>query len=95
VIQPSAFSHLLISPRIAFDENVVLSAHPSKSGSDWWYGTLVKNNQKGFFPSSYVTIIDQGPLLVNLTALSHCAFSHPTMNSLGCESVIYLRWWYR
>jgi hypothetical protein len=32
----------------------VLLANPSKSGGDWWYGTLVKSGKKGLFPKTYV-----------------------------------------
>ncbi|KAF8589690.1 hypothetical protein K439DRAFT_300209 [Ramaria rubella] len=39
---------------LSFDENVLIKAYPSKSGGDWWYGTLVKEGRSGFFPSTYV-----------------------------------------
>ncbi|TFY81602.1 hypothetical protein EWM64_g2415 [Hericium alpestre] len=39
---------------LSFGENLVLTAHPSKSGSDWWYGTLVRDGKSGFFPKTYV-----------------------------------------
>ncbi len=45
---------------VAFGENLIISAHPSKSGGDWWYGTLVSNGKRGFFPAGYVAVIDQG-----------------------------------
>ena len=45
---------------VAFVENLAIIAHPSKSGGDWWYGTLVQNGKKGFFPSSYVQIMEPG-----------------------------------
>ncbi|KAF8328868.1 uncharacterized protein EI90DRAFT_3125615 [Cantharellus anzutake] len=44
---------------LSFSENVVISAHPSKSGGDWWHGTLVSNGKRGFFPASYVVVIGQ------------------------------------
>ncbi|KAF8328838.1 Dbl homology domain-containing protein, partial [Cantharellus anzutake] len=44
---------------LSFSENVVISAHPSKSGDDWWHGTLVSNGKRGFFPASYVVVIEQ------------------------------------
>lgn len=46
----------------AFGENLIIHASPSKSGSDWWYGTVEKSGEKGFLPSSYVAVIDQGKL---------------------------------
>ncbi|EIN07872.1 hypothetical protein PUNSTDRAFT_103983 [Punctularia strigosozonata HHB-11173 SS5] len=39
---------------LSFGENLVLTAHPSKSGGDWWYGTLVRDGKSGFFPKTYV-----------------------------------------
>jgi actin cytoskeleton-regulatory complex protein PAN1 len=44
----------------AFGENLVLTAHPSKSGGDWWYGTLVRDGKSGFFPKSYVQEVETG-----------------------------------
>ncbi|KZT54344.1 hypothetical protein CALCODRAFT_456827 [Calocera cornea HHB12733] len=42
------------SEDLQFEENVVITAHPSKSGGDWWYGSIVKSGDEGFFPRSYV-----------------------------------------
>ncbi|KAI0333129.1 hypothetical protein GY45DRAFT_1320068 [Cubamyces sp. BRFM 1775] len=39
---------------LSFGENLILTAHPSKSGSDWWYGTIVRDGKSGFFPKTYV-----------------------------------------
>jgi Variant SH3 domain len=39
---------------LAFGENLVLLANPSKSGGDWWYGTVVRDGKSGFFPKTYV-----------------------------------------
>lgn len=44
----------------AFGENLILTAHPSKSGSDWWYGTLVRDGKSGFFPKTYVEQVTTG-----------------------------------
>ncbi|KAG8943721.1 hypothetical protein FRC04_002553 [Tulasnella sp. 424] len=44
---------------ISFRENQVILAHPSKSGDVWWYGSLVRGGPKGFFPNTYVQVIDQ------------------------------------
>ncbi|ELU37390.1 protein binding protein [Rhizoctonia solani AG-1 IA] len=35
---------------LSFPENLIIDAHPSKTGSDWWYGTTRKTGTKGFFP---------------------------------------------
>ena len=40
---------------LSFAENVVVLAHPAKDASSpWWYGTLVKSGEKGWFPHDYV-----------------------------------------
>ncbi len=51
--------HTLI-PFAAFGENLILNAHPSKSGTDWWYGTLLRDGSSGFFPKTYVQRIETG-----------------------------------
>ncbi|THG95777.1 hypothetical protein EW026_g5934 [Hermanssonia centrifuga] len=43
---------------ISFGENLILNAHPSKSGTDWWYGTLLRDGSSGFFPKTYVQRIE-------------------------------------
>lgn len=42
---------------LSFPENVVLTAHPSKSGGDWWYGASARDNKSGFFPRTYVEVV--------------------------------------
>ncbi|KAF9806131.1 hypothetical protein IEO21_08793 [Rhodonia placenta] len=44
---------------LSFAENLMLIAHPSKSGGEWWYGTLVRDGKSGFFPKTYVAQIEQ------------------------------------
>ncbi|KAG9114454.1 hypothetical protein FRC07_007636, partial [Ceratobasidium sp. 392] len=44
---------------LSFGENLMINAHPSKSGGDWWYGSLSKTGKKGFFPRSYVDVIEK------------------------------------
>ncbi|PIL33059.1 transporter [Ganoderma sinense ZZ0214-1] len=39
---------------ISFGENIILTAHPSKTGGDWWHGTAVQGGKTGFFPKTYV-----------------------------------------
>ncbi|KAF8638846.1 hypothetical protein AX17_001904 [Amanita inopinata Kibby_2008] len=41
---------------LSFGENVVLTAHPSKSGSDWWQGTLLNTQKSGLFPKTFVEV---------------------------------------
>ncbi|KAF9228917.1 hypothetical protein BS17DRAFT_772724 [Gyrodon lividus] len=50
---------------LSFAENMIIAAHPSKSGGDWWYGTMVKDGRSGFFPETYVQEVEQ----VHATAL--------------------------
>ena len=45
---------MILTIRLAFDRNQVVLANPSKSGGDWWYGSLVKGSAAGFFPNTYV-----------------------------------------
>lgn len=46
---------------LSFSANETLKAHPSKDkGSDWWYGTSLSTNQVGFFPRTYVEVIEEG-----------------------------------
>ena len=45
---------MILTIRLAFDRNQVVLANPSKSGGDWWYGSLVKGGAAGFFPNTYV-----------------------------------------
>jgi hypothetical protein len=46
---------------LSFSANETLKAHPSKDkGSDWWYGTSLSTNQIGFFPRTYVEVIEEG-----------------------------------
>ncbi|KAI6037316.1 Dbl homology domain-containing protein, partial [Pisolithus microcarpus] len=41
-----------------FGENVVIEAHPSKFGGDWWYGTTVNDGRSGFSPQPYVPVVE-------------------------------------
>ena len=46
---------------LCFKEDEVIKAYPHKdSYSDWWYGTSLSTNQAGFFPRTYVEVVDQG-----------------------------------
>ncbi|KAI8372990.1 uncharacterized protein BYT42DRAFT_578797 [Radiomyces spectabilis] len=45
---------------LSFGEDETLKAHPSKDkASDWWYGTSLTTNQVGFFPRTYVEVIEE------------------------------------
>ncbi|QRW00930.1 actin cytoskeleton-regulatory complex protein pan1 [Ceratobasidium sp. AG-Ba] len=44
---------------LSFAENMMIDAYPSKSGGDWWYGTISKTGKKGFFPRSYVDVVEK------------------------------------
>ncbi|KAK0185975.1 hypothetical protein F5146DRAFT_163320 [Armillaria mellea] len=41
---------------LSFDENVILKANPSKTGGDWWFGTVVTTGKSGLFPRTYVEV---------------------------------------
>ncbi|CAO3620385.1 unnamed protein product [Cunninghamella echinulata] len=45
---------------LSFVEDEIIKAHPSKDkNSDWWYGTSLSTNAVGFFPRTYVEIIEK------------------------------------
>lgn len=51
---------------LSFVEDEIIKAHPSKDkNSDWWYGTSLSTNAVGFFPRTYVEIIEKGIILKN------------------------------
>lgn len=39
---------------VGFAPDMIIEAHPSKSGGDWWQGTLIASGKSGMFPQSYV-----------------------------------------
>jgi len=45
---------------VAFGENLVMTVHVSKTGGDWWYGTVVSSGKAGFFPKTYVQTFETG-----------------------------------
>jgi hypothetical protein len=47
---------------VAFGENLVIAANSSKTGGDWWYGTVVSSGKAGFFPKTYVQTYETGEL---------------------------------
>ncbi|KAG0745074.1 hypothetical protein G6F23_004691 [Rhizopus arrhizus] len=45
---------------LSFSANEIIKAHPSKDkASDWWYGTSLSTNQIGFFPRTYVEVVEE------------------------------------
>ena len=50
----------LLTCFVAFGENLVITAHASKTGGDWWYGTIVRSGRTGFFPKTYVQTFESG-----------------------------------
>lgn len=42
---------------LSFAENLVLIVNPSKSGSDWWFGTTLKDGRSGLFPKTYIEVV--------------------------------------
>jgi hypothetical protein len=60
---------------LSFGENVIISAHPSKTGGDWWYGTVVSDGKSGFFPQTYVSRVESGKAFSSLnTAITPSHF---------------------
>ncbi|KAH9890504.1 hypothetical protein C8Q73DRAFT_651881 [Cubamyces lactineus] len=58
---------------LSFGENLILTAHPSKSGSDWWYGTIVRDGKSGFFPKTYVEQV--------ATVIAHAVYDYNGSNA--------------
>ena len=54
---------------LAFAENLVIKAHPSKSNGDWWYGTLVRDGKSGFFPRTYVQVMESSTCGVQMSSM--------------------------
>ena len=42
----------------AFGEHLIIIANPSKSGGEWWYGTVSNTGKSGLFPKTYVDVIN-------------------------------------
>jgi hypothetical protein len=59
-VSSSQLSDLLLTRFAAFVENLVITAYTSKSGGDWWHGTIISNGKSGFFPKTYVQTIEAG-----------------------------------
>jgi hypothetical protein len=53
-------SNLLLTHFVAFGENLVITAHASKTGSHWWHGTILSSGKSGFFPKTYVQVFETG-----------------------------------
>ena len=75
---------------LSFIENVVIEAHPAKDAqSPWWYGTLVKEGKKGWFPHTYVDELKRESVSHHRTIPYHTTIpisSRPYFNTL-CISV--------
>lgn len=41
-----------------------MTAYPSKTGGDWWYGTLVSSGKSGLFPKAYVDVVKPGAQMI-------------------------------
>ncbi|PFH53549.1 hypothetical protein AMATHDRAFT_73354 [Amanita thiersii Skay4041] len=42
---------------LSFGDNLIIVAHPSRSGGDWWHGTLVSTGKSGLFPKTFVEVV--------------------------------------
>ncbi|KIN94364.1 hypothetical protein M404DRAFT_1008388 [Pisolithus tinctorius Marx 270] len=80
---------------LSFSENIVMEAHPSKSGGDWWYGTTANDSRSGFFPQTYVQVLEP----VQATALYSYKGSGPDELSFNEGDVLTIvdrvesDWW--
>jgi len=43
---------------LSFGENLIIIANPSKSGGEWWYGTIITSSKSGLFPKTYVEVVE-------------------------------------
>lgn len=82
------YSCIVLTCQPAFGENLIISANPSKSGSDWWYGKLEKEGTKGFLPKSYITVIDQGAYPCSRTHPIHL-FANPVTHQVVHAKALY------
>ncbi|KAI6139453.1 hypothetical protein BKA82DRAFT_4225445, partial [Pisolithus tinctorius] len=80
---------------LSINENIVMEAHPSKSGGDWWYGTTANDSRSGFFPQTYVQVLEP----VQATALYSYEGSGPNELSFNEGDVLTIvdrvesDWW--
>ncbi|KAI9492304.1 hypothetical protein BDB00DRAFT_441263 [Zychaea mexicana] len=67
---------------LAFAENEIIVVQPFQDdGSDWWYGTSEDSGNAGYFPKSYVDIINPGVPSIQLSeaaAVTSPVTSQPT-----------------
>jgi len=42
---------------LSFGENLFVIANPSKSGGEWWYGTISNTSKSGLPPKTYVEVV--------------------------------------
>ncbi|KAF8626353.1 hypothetical protein AX15_005009 [Amanita polypyramis BW_CC] len=80
---------------LSFGENLVLVANPSKSGGDWYYGTLLSTRKSGLFPKTFVQVIEP----VTAKALYEYSSSSPDELSISAGDIISIidrsdeEWW--
>ena len=77
---------MILIIRAAFDRNQVVLANPSKSGGDWWYGSLVKGGAAGFFPNTYVQKYET--CRISLQVIT-CVYSADLPSSLANAKALY------
>ncbi|KAI6037263.1 hypothetical protein PISMIDRAFT_682226 [Pisolithus microcarpus 441] len=78
-----------------FGGNVVIEAHPSKSGGDWWYGTTVNDGRSGFPPQTYVQLVEpvQATALYSYEGSSPDELSFPEGDALTIVDRLESDWW--
>ncbi|KAI6017676.1 hypothetical protein BKA83DRAFT_4322698 [Pisolithus microcarpus] len=78
-----------------FGENVVIEAHPSKFGGDWWYGTTVNDGRSGFSPQTYVPVVEpvQATALYSYEGSSPDELSFTEGDALTVVDCLESGWW--
>ena len=71
---------------LAFGENLVIIANPSKSDGDWWYGKTVSTGKKGLFPKTYVEVVHPSEIL------SRSIASQSHFSCRESKGRVYLHW---
>jgi len=72
---------------LAFRENGIVVAHPSKSGGDWWYGRNVSTGKRGLFPKTYVEIVKPCKSLSSLFILPFLRITNFLIDSAKAKAL--------
>ena len=57
---------------LAFVENEIIVVQPFQDDdSDWWYGTSEDSHNSGYFPKTYVEVINPGKFFFSFVVFTH------------------------